>query len=127
MTTRTERTSSDSGATAQHPVVVFLAALLPIVGLAFPLIGSGPNIGRAVPYAVIGAVLGLAIGFLLLRLCRETIGTPTMIVALFIAMFVFRRLDGGWPLATPPYFLSSFAGAIIGSVLRFRAWKPRIR
>lgn len=116
----------DEGA-KQHPVVVVAAGIGVLVGVGIPIIGSGAHASDATPYALLGCLFGLAVGFLLLRLTRSSIGTPLMVVALLVALFVFQRLGGAWPLAIPAYVLSSFAGAIFGSHLRFTTSRRRRR
>jgi hypothetical protein len=50
-----------------------------------------------------------------------------VVVLIFVALFVFERLDGPWAFAMPPYLFGSFAAASVGSHLCSQAWTARKR
>lgn len=117
--------SSNDGGVRQPRGVLIAAGAVALVGLAFPLVLAGEQAVRAAPYALTGALIGGLVGGLALRFRPASTGTPIMVIALFIGLVVFSRMNQVWMLAVAPYILCSFASSCFGSHLRWRARQAR--
>ncbi|MFJ3029770.1 hypothetical protein ACIPEQ_13085 [Curtobacterium sp. NPDC087080] len=127
MTKKPSRPRPDGGGVRQPKGVLIACGVLVVVGTLIPLLFAGRAASQVLVYALIGAFFGCLVGGLSLRFRPVTIGMPIVVVLIFVALFVFQRLDGLWAFSVPPYLFGSFAAASVGSHLRHQTWTARER
>lgn len=127
MTNKRSRPRADGGGVRQPRGVLIACGVLVVVGTLIPLLFAGRAASQVLVYVLIGTFFGCLVGGLSLRFRPVTIGMPIVEVLIFVALFVFERLDGLWAFSVPPYLFGSFAAASVGSHLRSQAWTARER